>query len=85
MYKLVNFLTLGSNKIELKIKQFQFQYPPFYHVRYPKGKDVVNILQLREAQGCKEGGGRRVMANQYDIGRRGGATVATIAPPNCST
>ena len=29
----------------------------FYHVRYPKGKDVFNILQLRELQGCKEGGG----------------------------
>ena len=31
----------------------------FYHVRYPKGKDVVNILQLRESQGCK---GEGVMA-----------------------
>ena len=27
----------------------------FYHICYPKGKDVVNLLQLREAQGCKEG------------------------------
>ena len=45
--------------------EFSFLGPcsvSFYHVRYPKGKDVVNILQLREAQGCKEGGGRRVMA-----------------------
>ena len=44
--------------------EFSFLGPcsvSFYHVRYPKGKDMVNILQLRELQGCK--GGRMVMAN----------------------
>ena len=53
----------GPRGVDKKVVGLSFLYSnkfcvynlSFYHVRYPKGKDVVNILQLREAQGCKEG------------------------------
>ena len=48
----------------------------FYHVRYPKGKDVVNMLQLRELQGCKAMPNGPIRAKQVNpssavIGRHG--------------